>query len=255
MSKAWERLESNEIHAFSYSAEIVKTSAAVFLFNPELPDVQFNRAMSLRLSEKFPEAAIEEFARMFVARGQTPAFVVTPMTRPETVGKVLLEQGYSPAFRVAVMAYGGRGDLPPGNGVTIKACTSDDAAEWNRAYCSGSGFPAGLAEPLLRRMRPAFSRPEFTFYLAVGGGRTLGTATRFSRGGIAGIYNVTIVAEGRSGGVAGALLARAVEDHEASGDESLAAPVLEGSGTQALLERAWFQVAFHQEWYRPTGTN
>jgi len=180
-------------------------------FATGLPLPPFNAVMRTRLDEGTVDRAIEQSAEYFTAKKLPWTWyveeTVTPGDLPERLtaaGRV--EEAPEPCMAIDMTLLP---DTPggPGSIAIEKVASAELGGEYTEVLSAGFGLPPEIARDLADMIRSAATGEDVTVsgYLGRVQGIAVATAMLLAAGGVAGIHNVTTLAEYRGHGIGAAL--------------------------------------------------
>jgi ribosomal protein S18 acetylase RimI-like enzyme len=176
---------------------------------------------------------------------QPPAARLTPLDRPRGIDARLRQRGLLEDARETSMIFRGDAAAVRINGaIEVRRAAPDDASffatveaqvnapkeKWARGFLLGAALANILEE-------------THAFYIARAGSEPVGTALVVREDGVAGIYSVATLKAHRRAGVASTLMARAVNDAQASGAEIICLECATGGDAMLLFSSLGFEPA------------
>lgn len=219
-----------------------RTSRGVFHGFAGLDAATMNRVALLRCPDAGGVIEVLDEAEAFFAERRVPWSVqLTPYAEPGEVARVLRGEGFTLASELSVMTLGRLVEppLPAARHVTVRPCGPGELSAFTALIMDAFRMPARFF-PALVDINQAWVAGGAHAYLAERNGTPVGTALLASCDGVSGIYNVCTTRAHRRSGVATALMAAAIEDHRATGDDVLTLQVASGSIAERLYERLGF---------------
>lgn len=211
---------------------------AVCAIHPGLPHPAFNFAHLLDAEGHDPTVFFHR-AELAYARERLPfGFLVTPISRPADLARLLGERGYAAASPQTWMEL----MLPPPSSppdLRISVSPTDDRGVWARAVALGLESPA--SEPLLFDLAKASARSRtHVLLLARYAGVPAGGCEVSVEDGIGVVRRLAVLRAHRAREVTRALLHSACESAFALDAFRLLTRVFHGTGAEALLESFGF---------------
>ena len=219
-----DRLIEHEAAYAGMAARCERTSHALFLHAPDLPEyVDANRALRLRTEGMSADAVADAVAAYFRLRGLRPAAEVDDIAEEQGIGAALRKIGIQPVGGDRLSMRYPLDEPPsalPKTDATVETVPNEtgrgEAAEWiETAVADDVGWPD---EALWRKVADHEARySACRLYLARLNGRPAGACDLFLHEGWGRIDSVATWPEFRRRGVASALVARAIADSLTSG--------------------------------------
>jgi GNAT superfamily N-acetyltransferase len=220
-----EQLLAHEAEYFTFGAQWTQTPCAWYLDSASLPDYRdCNHALRLRDDGRGPEAVAREVIAHYLMRGLPVAADIDIEAEHQGIGAALRRLGVTPILghRLLMRYDPPTAPQPPERGITVEQVPNDlDTAEtrvWVEMAVSDEEEPADRARWRLITEHEARS-PACRLYLARIDGRPAGTCDLFVAGGWGRIDSVVTHPELRRRGVASALVAHAVRESLATGNQ------------------------------------
>ena len=196
----------------------VHEEAEVLWFRSGLPFHLANGVMQAR----FPEGEVEERLKRFTTSHVPTAWLIGPSTRPAGLGAFLEQRGWihedAPGMVLDLRSLN-EPSFQPSQLTIIRVHDAEQLNTWLRVMTVGSEIPeAGLQlllDMVARRGLP--EDPDVHYYLGMLDARPVATALLHVAGGVAGIYNVTTLADARRQGIGRALTVAALLQARALG--------------------------------------
>ena len=190
----------------------VAESQEMIRFATGLPFPPFNAVMRARLDEGNADRAIAQTADYFAAKRLPWTCNVeetaTPADLPERLTAAgLVEGAPEPCMAIDLTLLP---DMPGGpEGLAIEKVAGDLGAESTEVLSAGFGLPLEIARGFADMISGVAPSDEVgvSGYLGLVDGRAVATALLLAAAGVAGIYNVTTLAEYRGRGIGAALTA------------------------------------------------
>jgi GNAT superfamily N-acetyltransferase len=191
-------------------ATVIRDDDELFWYVTGLPSGVFNSVMYANLAPERIDAAVEELHALRAARGVPVGWLVGPASRPLDLGQQLEARGLEHRVTLTPMT-ASLDDLPPlvpVPGLTIaRVDTLAEYEAWvvaeHRGFEADGDSESGLA--LVRRAMGIGHGYPLYHFLGRLGTVPVATATLIPAGGIAGIYDVSVVPEARTRGIGTAM--------------------------------------------------
>lgn len=199
VQQAWIRL------AHGLRAEVHEEPEALW-FLSRLP---FHLANGI-VRTHFAEHTVEERLKQFTAYHLPIAWLVSPSTRPASLGTCLEQHGWmredAPGMALDLQSLD-ESLFPPSQLTIVRVSDEEQLKIWLRVMTAGSEIPEEglklLLDVVARRGVP--EDPTFHYYLGLLNDRPVATSLLYLGGGVAGIYNVATLPEVRRQGIGRAL--------------------------------------------------
>jgi GNAT superfamily N-acetyltransferase len=178
-----------------------------------LPVALFNPVMQTRFTSETPAEDIEATMRQVqvTASGLPMCWVIGPTLRQFHIERYLQTHGWSKDFTEPSLALDMQNldmSLQYPAGLTIERVDNEASLQvYIDTFAAGFQFPEFIASKMLKRpiQHDFFQHPSFHCYLARLHGEPVATSMLFLGGGIAGIYDITTLAQARRQGIGRAI--------------------------------------------------
>ncbi len=223
--EALEKLLDQEARYFAMVATVEKTPHAWYLTGPELPDYRdANHALRLRDDGRGPDAVAREVLAYYRSRGLPPVADVDSVAEAEGIGAALRRLGVTPVIGDYLLMRYAPSEPPclPERGVEVREVDREAEPEavrtWIEIVCSDiAGTPNEAMWRAVTEREAQF--PPCRLYLGFLDGQPVGACDLFAAEGWGRVESVVTCPEFRRRGVASAVVARAVADSIAMGND------------------------------------
>lgn len=188
----------------------------------DIPAPFFNGVRRVNFPPGKVDICVEKVVNDFKERNVPGNFYIGPSTRPADIQKALLAHGFAhmgtiPGMGMDLEALKGF-SLPPGFAIE-PVRTKDQVRAFVEVGIQGFGMPAFLNDILTDFFISLEIGPESSTqnYLGVLDGKPVAISSIFYGAGVAGIYNVTTLAEARGKGIGAAITVGPLLDARAKG--------------------------------------
>jgi GNAT superfamily N-acetyltransferase len=193
-----------------------------------------------------PPKGVEDVVRGVVLRygrlGARPAFFVQARREFSPLRKALMKNRFNLEDDMLVLERTGEvGDQR--SEIECRVIGPGDIGKWARAYLEAFYGETSLVSEVLKSLRRALSKGGTSLLLAVHGGQEAGTLALHRTGHHYGIYSVGTVPRMRKMGVAGSLLAKAVELADGR-DSTISLQTFRSDGVESFYTKRGFTRAY-----------
>lgn len=240
-----EKLIAHEARYFTMVAEVERTPYAWFLQGRDLPAYHdANRALHLRDDGHGAEAVAREVVAFFRARGLPVVADIDAVAETEGIGRALRQRGVTPVIGdTLLMRY--PSSIPPKlqpSSVQVRPASPENKEETILWIETASSDTEGEEDAAMWRVVAALEArfPACCLYLGWLEGRPAGTCSLFVAKGWGRIESVVTRPEFRRRGVASTLVAQAVAESLAMGNEVTYLFTAAGGAGEAVYQRLGF---------------
>jgi len=211
----------------------------------DAPIPQLNCIEGFQTTEAKLEGLLDVGFALLRAFDREPAVQLTPLDRPRSIAKHLLQRRLAPTARSHAMVFRGHAAaIPASDAVDVRRAGPGDVPDFVAIHAGGERWARRLS---MASTLAAINEAGNIFYLAYIDGQAAGTTHLLIDGATAGIYAVATVRAYRRRGVATALLRAALLAAEAAGCDATGLQAAAGSAAERLYARHGFTLAHERQ--------
>jgi GNAT superfamily N-acetyltransferase len=239
--------------------DLVLRDDVIMTSSEMLPTPDTTHACLLRATSDTVDDLINEAIAYFESKCLPTTMFISPACTPADLPawhRRLLRRGFVRREAVeAWMVLEGLSDFeipPPSPGVAVRQVTGDEVGTFAEIFMTVFGLALDFAPHVARMLEPAVGLPGFYHYIALVGGRPVGTGLwrRYERFGILGGTGVVPAYRGR--GVATSLAIRAATEARGQGVDTLMLQTDADTWLERLLSMSGFKRIFTRTGYTLT---
>jgi GNAT superfamily N-acetyltransferase len=215
----------------------------------DLPSPSFNSVVGLRAGQAH---LVEELIRWQREQGANGRFEIAAGDYDSALGRELARMGfYQSGFHAALIGQA-PADIAVQAAVSVERVTdTSEMEDFLEAYVKGWSIPEEMRDQFKANVRPWFSQPDWSLYMAKIDAKPAGTAILFLRQGVGYFADSATDPRYRNRGLHAALLARRWRDAMSAGVDFVCSGADFLSNSHRNMERAGMRLLFLRAIWTP----